>query len=62
MQTGKVYSLDLRERVIAGYQKGKATMKEVAHSFAVSRSWINVIVLLNVEQKRLVKDLQSTIS
>ena len=29
MQTGKAYSLDLRERVIAGYQKGKTTMNEV---------------------------------
>ncbi|PZV16485.1 MAG: hypothetical protein DCF20_08205 [Pseudanabaena sp.] len=44
MQTGKAYSLDFRERVIAGYQKGKTTMKEVANRFAVSRSWVNNLV------------------
>jgi transposase len=44
MQTGKAYSQDLRERVIAGYQKGKTTMKEVADRFAVSRSWVNNLV------------------
>jgi|JFJP01.1.fsa_nt_gi transposase len=44
MQTGKAYSLDLRERVIAGYQKGETTMKEVADRFAVSRSCVNNLV------------------
>ncbi len=44
MQTGKAYSLDLRERVIAVYQEGKSTMQEVAKRFAVSRSWVNNLV------------------
>ena len=44
MQTGKAYSQDLRERVIAVYQEGKSTMEEVAKRFAVSRSWVNNLV------------------
>jgi transposase len=44
MQTGKAYSQDLRERVIAVYQEEKSTMKEVAKRFAVSRSWVNNLV------------------
>ncbi len=44
MQMEKAYSLDLRERVIAVYQEGKSTMKEVAKRFAVSRSWVNNLV------------------
>jgi transposase len=44
MQTGKAYSMDLRERVIAVYQEGKMSMQEVAKRFAVSRSWVNNLV------------------
>jgi transposase len=44
MQTGKAYSQDLRERVIAVYQEGKSTMEAVAERFAVSRSWVNNLV------------------
>ena len=44
MQTGKAYSLDLRERVIAVYQEGKSSMEAVAERFAVSRSWVNNLV------------------
>ncbi len=35
MQTGKAYSLDLRERVIGGYQKGKTTMKAVSYDIGL---------------------------
>ena len=44
MQTGKAYSLDLRERVIAVYQEGKSSMEAVAERFAVSQSWVNNLV------------------
>ena len=36
----KAYSLDLRERVVAAYQNGVETIREVAEQFQVSESFI----------------------
>ena len=44
MKKGKPYSQDLRERVIAAYQAGESTMREVAVRFSVSCTWVNELV------------------
>ena len=44
MKKGKPYSQDLRERVIAAYQAGESTMREVAARFSVSCTWVNELV------------------
>ena len=44
MKKGKPYSQDLRERVIAAYQAGESTMREVAERFSVSCTWVNELV------------------
>lgn len=36
----RAYSLDLRKRVLAAYQKGDSTLNEIAERFSVSRSFI----------------------
>ena len=36
----KAYSLDLRERVVAAYENGVETIREVAEQFLVSESFI----------------------
>ena len=36
----KTYSLDLRQRVLAAYDRGKLTQEEVAERFEVSRRWL----------------------
>ena len=36
----KTYSLDLRQRVLATYDRGKLTQAEVAERFQVSRRWL----------------------
>ena len=36
----KTYSLDLRQRVLAAYDRGKLTQAEVAERFEVSRRWL----------------------
>ena len=41
MKKGKPYSQDLRERVIAAYQAGESTMREVAARFSVSCTGVN---------------------
>ena len=44
MKKGKAYSQDLRERVIAAYDAGGITMREVAARFSVSCTWVNELV------------------
>lgn len=36
----KAYSIDLRKRVLAAYDSGKYTLKEVAQQFDVTARWI----------------------
>lgn len=34
------YSLDLRERVVAAYEKGDATIAEIAQRFSVGQTFV----------------------
>jgi len=53
MKKGKPYSQDLRERVIAAYQAGESTMREVAVRFSVSCTWVNELVQRQKRQEVL---------
>jgi transposase len=39
----KAYSMDLRKRVMAAYDSGKYTLKQVAEQFQVTAQWIQQI-------------------
>jgi transposase len=39
----KAYSMDLRRRVVAAYDSGKYTLKQVAEQFQVTARWIQQI-------------------
>jgi len=53
MKKGKPHSQDLRERVIAAYQAGESTMREVAARFSVSCTWVNELVQRQKRQEVL---------
>jgi transposase len=40
----KAYSLDLRERIVAAYEGGEGTQKELAELFGVSLSWFESLL------------------
>jgi len=40
----KVYSLDLRQRVVKAYENGEGTQKEIAELFGVSLSWVESLL------------------
>jgi len=40
----KVYSLDLRQRVVEAYENGEGTQKEIAELFGVSLSWVESLL------------------
>ena len=44
------YSMDLRERVIAAYDRGDESTRQLAEVFGVSRSWISKLLLLRRER------------
>ena len=44
------YSMDLRERVIAAYDRGDGSTRQLAKVFGVSRSWISKLLLLRRER------------
>jgi len=50
----KAYSLDLRERVVAAYEKGKNTIAEVAEQFSVGETFLKKML----RQKRQTGSLE----
>lgn len=40
----QAYSIDLRQRVVAAYDKGEGTQEQLATRFAVSTSWVRKIL------------------
>ena len=44
------YSMDLRERVIAAYDRGDGSTRELAEVFGVSRAWISKLLRLRRER------------
>lgn len=50
----KAYSMDLRKRVLAAYDSGKYTLKQVAERFEVTTRWI--------QQLRQRRELEGTIA
>ncbi len=46
----KAYSLDLRQRVVAAYEAGQTTIKEVAGRFAVSETFVKKMLKQKREQ------------
>ncbi len=46
----KVYSLDLRERVVAAYEAGQMTIKEVAERFSVGATFVKKMLRQKREQ------------
>ena len=49
----KPYSLDLRERVVAAYEQGKGTIKQVAQMFSVGETFVKKML----RQKRETNNL-----
>lgn len=46
----KAYSLDLRQRVVAAYEAGQTTIKEVAERFAVGETFVKKMLKQKREQ------------
>ena len=44
------FSMDLRERVIAAYDRGDGSTRELAELFGVSRAWISKLLRLRRER------------
>lgn len=42
----EAFSMDLRERVIAAYDRGDGSTRELAEVFGVSRAWISKLLRL----------------
>ena len=40
----KIYSIDLRQRVVEAYESGEGTQKEIAELFGVSLSWVESLL------------------
>src|SRR6266404_6083082 len=49
----KAYSMDLRERVVAMYEKGDTTIRKVAQLFQVSVPWVKSMLRLKRETDSL---------
>lgn len=54
----KAYSLDLRERVVAAYEKGKNTIAEVAGQFSVGETFLKKML----RQTRLLEKTKKSVS
>ena len=46
----EAFSMDLRERVIAAYDRGDGSTRELAQVFGVSRAWISKLLRLRRER------------
>lgn len=46
----EAFSMDLRERVIAAYDRGDGSTRELAEVFGVSRAWISKLLRLRRER------------
>lgn len=46
----KAFSMDLRERVIAAYDRGEGSTRQLAEVFGVSRAWISKLLRLRRER------------
>ena len=51
----KAYSLDLRQRVVAAYEKGKSSIVEVAEQFNVGQTFVKSCSASNESKARLLR-------
>ena len=46
MSKMKAYSIDLREKIVKAYETGNSSIRKVASSFGVTRSFVQKLLLL----------------